>query len=253
MIVDSEQREFTQLHDDTDSSRCEHDPMEILSSVQQCMQLVLKRHPHIKLSAIGITNQRETTIAWDEKTGKPLHNAIVWHDGRTAQLVDEFSRKLAHKGGKDAFRAKTGLPLSTYFSSLKIKWLMDNCVAVQQAIARKTCLFGTVDSWLIWKLTGGASNDAKTRKHVTDVTNASRTQLMNLATLAWDEEICADFGIDSSLLPSIASSSQIYGHIAASNPCGGGIPIAACMGDQSAAMVGQHCFNAGQAKNTYGQ
>jgi glycerol kinase len=190
------------------------------------------------LAAIGITNQRETTVVWNRKTGKPVHNAIVWQDTRVAPTVAEYA---AH-GGQDRYRARTGLPLATYFSGLKLRWILENVPGARRQAESGELLFGNIDTFLIWKLTGGV--------HVTDVTNASRTQLMNLETLDWDPAILEDFGIPAAVLPKIVSSSEIYGH--ASLPAIGGVPVAGDLGDQQAALVGQVCFTPGAAKNTYG-
>lgn len=172
-------------------SWAEHDPLEIIESVEWCINKVLTDHPPILASqvlSIGITNQRETTVAWDRITGKPLHNALVWHDTRTRELVDEMIQRYPQLGA-DRFRASAGLPLSTYFSALKMKWLIVNVPSVEEAMNANRCLFGTIDSWLIWNLSGGAIHPDRAR-HVTDVSNASRTMLMNLKTLKWDQQNC---------------------------------------------------------------
>jgi glycerol kinase len=195
------------------------------------------------LAAIGITNQRETSLLWNRRTGAPLGNAIVWQDARVADAVAEFSGD----GGQDRFRAKTGLPLSTYFSSLKIRWLLENVPTAQAQAEAGEVLFGTIDSFLVWKLSGGARGGI----HVTDVTNASRTQLMNLETLDWDPEILAAFEIPRQILPEIRSSSERFAD--AREPAAiRGVAIAGILGDQQAALVGQTCFAPGEAKNTYG-
>jgi glycerol kinase len=194
------------------------------------------------IAAIGITNQRETTVLWDRRTGEPVHNALVWQDTRVEDLVASFRRN----GGPDRFRAKTGLPLATYFSALKLKWLLDHVPEARRMAAAGDALFGTIDSWLVWNLTGGP----RTGVHLTDVTNASRTQLMNLATLDWDEELLRSFDVPRSVLPKIVSSSRVYGAVRA--PQWEGVPIAGILGDQQAALVGQTCFAPGEAKNTYG-
>lgn len=194
------------------------------------------------IAAIGITNQRETTLIWDRKTGEPLHNALVWQDTRVDKLVKQY----AADGGQNRFRSKTGLPLASYFSGLKLQWLLDNVPGARQRAEAGELAFGTIDSWLIWKLTGGPDGG----RHVTDVTNASRTQLMNLATLAFDPELLDAMNIPPSVLPEICPSSMIYGE-AAVEPLAG-IPIAGVLGDQQAALVGQTCFEPGEAKNTYG-
>jgi glycerol kinase len=194
------------------------------------------------IAAIGITNQRETTILWNRKTGEPVMNAIVWQDTRVDSLVSRFSAN----GGPDRFRPCTGLPLSTYFSSLKIVWMLENMPGIRQRVQSGDVLFGTVDSFLIWKLTGGSEGGV----HVTDVTNASRTQLMNLSTLDWDEELLQTFDIPRAMLPRICSSAEVVGKV--KDGILAGVPIAGVLGDQQAALVGQVCFNQGEAKNTYG-
>lgn len=194
------------------------------------------------LAAIGITNQRETTVVWDRKTGKPLANALVWQDTRVAEYVSEFSKS----GGKDRFRAKTGLPLTTYFSGFKIRWVLENIGGAREMAESGDALFGNIDTFLVWHLTGGPKGGI----HITDVTNASRTQLMNLDTLSWDEDLLSEFGIPKAMLPTIGSSSEIYG--LAKEPSIKNVPIAGILGDQQAALVGQTCFEAGEAKNTYG-
>jgi glycerol kinase len=194
------------------------------------------------LSAIGITNQRETTIVWNRKTGEPVANALVWQDTRVADYVTE----MAKAGGQDRFRAKTGLPLTTYFSGLKIRWILDHVQGVCKLAEAGEAIFGNIDSFLVWHLTGGTKGGV----HVTDVTNASRTQLMNLETLSWDKELLDAFGIPEAMLPKIRSSSETYG--LAKEPSIKNVAIAGILGDQQAALVGQTCFNAGEAKNTYG-
>jgi len=195
-----------------------------------------------ELAAVGITNQRETTVLWDRNTGAPLHNALVWQDTRTAELVAAYARD----GGQDRFRARTGLPLATYFSGLKLKWLLDNVPGARAKASTGDLLFGTIDTWLLWNLTGGPAGGV----HVTDVTNASRTQLTGLDTLDWDDELLAAFDIPRALLPRVAPSSASYG--AAQIPALRGVPISGILGDQQAALVGQTCFEPGEAKNTYG-
>jgi glycerol kinase len=194
------------------------------------------------LAAIGITNQRETTIVWNPKTGKPIANALVWQDTRVADYV----RELAKFGGQDRFRSKTGLPLTTYFSGLKIRWILEHVEGARQAAEAGDLLFGNIDTYLVWHLTGGSEGGA----HITDVTNASRTQLMNLETLSWDAEVLGALGIPEAMLPRIHSSSEIYG-VAREAPIKD-VPIAGILGDQQAALVGQTCFEPGEAKNTYG-
>ena len=218
----------------------EHDAEEIWFRTQQVIEEAMaqmKLAPK-DLAAIGITNQRETTVLWDRKTGRPVHNAVVWQDTRVGEMVAE----LAAAGGADRFRARTGLPLSTYFSSLKIRWLLENVPGVRERAEGGEILFGTVDTFLVWRLTRGL--------HITDCTNASRTQLMNLESLDWDPELLRDFGIPRQILPEIRSSSEVYGH--ADLEAVKGVPIAGILGDQQAALMGQTCFRAGEAKNTYG-
>ncbi len=224
----------------------EHDPLEIWARTQDVIKGSIKNAGITAddLVAVGITNQRETTLVWDKNTGQPLHNAVVWMDTRNAGVVAD----LVKDGGQDRFRPQTGLPLATYFSGLKIKWLLENVPAVREAADKGDALFGNIDTWLIWNLTGGVNGGI----HVTDVTNASRTMLMNLDTLTWNSEIANIMGIPMSMLPEIRSSSEVYGHTLADGPFGRELPIAGILGDQQAATVGQTCFSAGEAKNTYG-
>jgi len=217
----------------------EHDPEEILGHVFEAAGAALGR---INLSAkdlaaVGITSQRETTLVWDRRTGRPLCNAVVWMDMRTASLVHQFAKD----GGQDRFRAKTGLPLATYFSALKLRWIFANVAGAFEKAQAGEALFGTMDSWLAWHLTG---------RHVTDVTNASRTMLMDLLSCDWDDELLGAFGIPRACLPEICSSSQDFGAILASPLAG--TRLAGILGDQQAALVGQTCFAPGEAKNTYG-
>jgi glycerol kinase len=221
----------------------EHDPLEIWERTREVIQGALQRFS-IKVSdlaAVGITNQRETTLVWNRRNGKPYYNAIVWQDTRT----DTICNTLALAGGQDRFRPKTGLPLATYFSGPKIQWILDNVEDVREAAERGDAIFGNIDTWLIWNLTGGAGRGI----HVTDVTNASRTLLMDLATLDWDETILAELGIPRAMLPKICSSSEIYGYATGVLD---GVPISGDLGDQQAALFGQTCFDPGNAKNTYG-
>jgi len=221
----------------------EHDPMEVWAAVQTVIAGALaKVHVDAKdLAAVGVTNQRETTVVWDKNTGKPVYNAIVWQDTRTDLICNE----LAKVGGQDRLRAKVGLPLATYFSGPKIKWILDNVPGAREKAEKGELYFGNMDSWVIWNVTGGVKGGV----HVTDVTNASRTMLMNLETLDWDEENLKLMGIPRSMLPDIKASSEVYG-----TGVGvlAGIPIAGDLGDQQAALFGQTCFSAGEAKNTYG-
>jgi glycerol kinase len=222
----------------------EHDAAQIWTNVQKVTKGALAK-VGIKpkhLAAVGITNQRETTVLWDRRSGKPVHNALVWQDTRVDQLVAQYSRD----GGPDRFRAKTGLPLASYFSGLKLQWLLDNASGARAKAKSGDLLFGNIDTWLLWNLTGGVQGGL----HITDVTNASRTQLMNLATLDWDEGLLEEFLIPREVLPRIVASSEIYG--AAKTPALAGVSIAGILGDQQAALVGQACFRPGEAKNTYG-
>eukprot|EP00927_Polykrikos_kofoidii_P016097 TRINITY_DN17226_c0_g1_i1.p1 TRINITY_DN17226_c0_g1~~TRINITY_DN17226_c0_g1_i1.p1 ORF type:complete len:634 (+),score=106.94 TRINITY_DN17226_c0_g1_i1:81-1982(+) len=223
----------------------EHDPQEILDGVLKVCEGALQKAgaKTANIAAIGVTNQRETTIAWDKETGEPLHKAIVWLDTRTSSIVEE----MADGGTKDRFRKTTGLPLATYFSALKMKWLLDNVPAVKTAGDEGRLRFGTVDSWLIYKLTGGKDGGV----FVTDISNASRYMLMNIETQSWDSGMCKAFGIPLESLPEIKSNSEIYGHVKA---CGSlaGLPISGSLGDQHAALLGQGCIAPGTSKNTYG-
>jgi glycerol kinase len=241
-IVSLAQKEHEQIY--PRPGWVEHDPEEIWLRTQDVIAEALAREQiHASdLAAIGITNQRETTILWERRTGRAIAHAIVWQDTRTEEYVKEFSRE----GGQDRFRAKTGLPLATYFSALKIRWLLENVPGLHARAEAGDILFGNVDTFLLWKLTGGPNGGV----HATDVTNASRTQLMNLATLAWDKEILGTFGIPAVLLPQIRSSSEFYGEARLASIAG--VPIAGILGDQQAALVGQTCLKEGEAKNTYG-
>jgi glycerol kinase len=241
-IVASAQQEHPQIF--PQPGWVEHAPMDIARNTEAVIaQALLSAKLTAKdLVAIGITNQRETTMIWDRRTGEPLHNALVWQDTRVDPLVGYF----AGQGGKDRFRAITGLPLASYFSGLKLKWLLDNVPNARALADAGHLLFGTMDTWVLWNLTGGVNGGL----HVTDVTNASRTQLMRLDTLQWDDELLRTFTIPRSVLPKIVSSSEVYGDVA-SGPLKG-VPIAGILGDQQAALVGQTCFEPGEAKNTYG-
>ena len=223
----------------------EHDAAEIWERTQEVITGALKQANILgsDLAAIGITNQRETTVAWDVTTGRPLHNAIVWQDTRTADYLATFSQQI-----RDEITHKTGLAIAPYFAGSKMRWLIKNSPAVQSAIAAGTARFGTIDSWLLWNLSGGVRSGV----HFTDVTNASRTLLMNLETLQWDEKLLAQFEIPRSVLPEIKSSSEIYGATDPHGPLGSSVPIAGILGDQHAAMVGQVCFARGESKTTYG-
>ncbi|MFL6549823.1 MAG: glycerol kinase GlpK [Povalibacter sp.] len=237
-IVASAQKEHAQIY--PQPGWVEHSPSEILRNTHEVIEQALAsaKLTAANIAAVGITNQRETTVIWDRSSGEALHNALVWQDTRVDPLVAYF----AAEGGKDRFRSQTGLPLASYFSGLKLRWLLDHVPDARRLAEAGSLLFGTIDSWLVWNLTQ--------RVHVTDVTNASRTQLMNLHSLQWDEELPRTFKIPDAVLPRIASSSEIYGEIT-DGPLKG-VPIAGILGDQHAALMGQTCFDAGEAKNTYG-
>jgi glycerol kinase len=221
----------------------EHDPAEIWARSQEVIRGALDKAniSASDLAAVGITNQRETTVVWDKKTGKAVYNAIVWQDTRTDQIINEFARD----GGQDRLRPKVGLPLATYFSGPKVKWILDNVEGARAKAEAGDLLFGNIDTWCIWNLTGGVNGGV----HVTDVSNASRTMLMNLETLDWDPEILSLMGIPRSMLPAIKASSEVYGKAVGDLA---GVPVAGDLGDQQAALFGQTCFSAGEAKNTYG-
>lgn len=241
-IVAMDQREHEQIY--PKAGWVEHDATEIWRNTQHVIDGALKKAGlrASDIAAVGITNQRETTLLWDRKTGAPLHHALVWMDTRTDELVAHFVKD----GGADHLREKTGLPISTYFSGLKLRWLLDHIPGAREKAQAGDALFGTIDSWLVWKLTGGPNGGI----HITDVTNASRTQLMDLATLQWDEEILRLFEIPSACLPQIRSSSEVYGEITLSAL--EGVKLAGILGDQQAALFGQACLKPGEAKNTYG-
>lgn len=240
-IVCFDQKEHQQIY--PQPGWVEHNVDEIWQNTQAVIRGALDkgRIERREIASLGITNQRETAIVWDRKTGRPFYNAIVWQDTRT----DHICHQLAREGGDDRFRDKVGLPLATYFSGPKIRWILDNVDAARAAAERGTALFGNMDSFLLWHLTGGPDGGI----HATDVTNASRTMLMNLRTLDWDEEILDVMGIPRQMLPPIRSSSEVYGYAVGDLE---GIPIAGILGDQQAATVGQTCFGVGEAKNTYG-
>ena len=240
-VVTFDQKEHTQIY--PKPGWVEHDPMEIWGAVQAVIAGALAKGAidSKDISAIGITNQRETTVVWNKKTGKPVYNAIVWQDTRTDQICNE----LAKDGGQDRFRAKVGLPLATYFSGPKVKWILDNVQGARAAAEAGDLAFGNIDTWLIWNMTGGVNGGV----HVTDVSNASRTMLMNLETLDWDPDMLKVMSIPRSMLPAIRASSEVYGK-ATGNLAG--IPISGDLGDQQAALFGQTCFSPGEAKNTYG-
>jgi glycerol kinase len=233
-IVAADQKEHQQIY--PKPGWVEHDPLEIWARAQEVMRGALESQKLGDIAAIGITNQRETTVVWEKATGKPVYNAIVWQDTRTDLICSE----LAKDGGQDRLREKTGLPLATYFSGPKIKWILDNVEGTRAKAEKGELAFGNMDAWIIWNLTGA---------HVTDVTNASRTLLMNLRTLDWDEDLLALLGIPRAMMPEIKSSSEVYGSAKAILP---GVPVCGDLGDQQAALFGQTCFSAGEAKNTYG-
>ncbi len=231
-------REFPQIY--PDEGWVEHDPIDIWSSQYGVMmELLAKSNVDAKeIAAIGITNQRETTVVWDRHTGKPVYNAIVWQCRRTADRIVELKKQ----GYADLIQRKTGLIPDAYFSASKIEWILDNVEGARERAERGDLLFGTVDTWLVWKMTGG-------KRHVTDATNASRTMLFNIDTLDWDEELLALFRIPRSMLPAVKSSGEVFGY---TNVNGVEIPIAGIAGDQQAALFGQGCYEKGEGKNTYG-
>ena len=240
-VVAIDQKEHEQIY--PKPGWVEHDANEIWTRCQEVIKGALAKAgiTAADLAAVGITNQRETALVWNKKTGQPVFNAIVWQDTRTDLLVNEFAKD----GGQDRFRAKVGLPLATYFSGPKVRWILDNVPGARESAAAGDLVFGNMDTWCIWNLTGGVNGGV----HVTDVTNASRTMLMNLETLAWDDEILGIMGVPKSMLPEIKASSEVYG------TCVGdlaGVPVAGDLGDQQAALFGQTCFSPGEAKNTYG-
>jgi glycerol kinase len=222
----------------------EHDPAEVWARTQEVVAEAMSSAGIGKddLAGIGITNQRETSVVWDRTTGEAVHNAIVWQDTRT----DQICNRLSADGGQDRFRAKTGLPIATYFSGPKVRWILDNVEGAQARAESGDLLFGNMDTWVIWNLTGGPDGGL----HITDVSNASRTMLMNLETQDWDQELLDTIGVPRAMLPEIKGSSQVYGEAALDAVKG--IPVAGDLGDQQAALFGQTCFAVGEAKNTYG-
>ena len=240
-VVGIDQKEHEQIY--PKPGWVEHDPAEIWTRSQEVIRGALQKtgRKASDLAAVGVTNQRETAVVWDRTTGKPVHNAIVWQDTRTDTICNE----LAKDGGQDRFRTRVGLPLATYFSGPKIKWLLDNVEGLRRRAEAGELAFGNIDTWCIWNLTGGLNGGL----HVTDVTNASRTMLMNLETLDWDPEILGILGIPRAMLPEIRPSSETYGECRDPLP---GIPVAGDLGDQQAAIFGQTCYSVGEAKNTYG-
>jgi glycerol kinase len=245
-VVGSHQLEHDQIY--PKPGWVEHDPMEIWARTEDVIKGGLEKTGVMpgEIAAIGITNQRETTVVWNKNTGEPYYNAVVWQDTRTKDICDE----LGEDGGQDRFRPKVGLPLATYFSGPKIKWLLDNVEGLREAAERGDAIFGNIDTWEIWNLTGGPDGGA----HVTDVTNASRTMLMDLETLGWDDDILEIMDIPRQMLPEIRPSSDpdIYGYTPKNGPLGAAIPVCGDLGDQQGAFVGQTCFSPGEAKNTYG-
>jgi glycerol kinase len=219
----------------------EHDANEIWQRTQEVISAGLGEVKASDISAVGVTNQRETTVVWDRTTGEPVYNAIVWQDTRTDQICNE----LMADGGQDRFRAKTGLPIATYFSGPKIKWILENVDGIRDKAEAGDVIFGNIDTWVIWQLTGGTSGGV----HITDVTNASRTMMMSLETLDWDDEILGILGVPRAMLPEIKASSEVYGEATGDLD---GISVAGDLGDQQAALFGQTCFSVGEAKNTYG-
>jgi glycerol kinase len=245
-IVGVSQKEHEQIY--PKPGWVEHNPTEIWECTKEVIHQALN-NTNVRsgdIAAVGITNQRETTVVWDKTTGKPFYHAIVWQDTRTKEICD----RLAQQGGQDRFREKTGLPLATYFSGPKIKWILDNIDGVRGAANSGRAVFGNIDTWVIWWLTGGPDGGS----HITDVTNASRTLLMNLETLDWDDSILEVLDIPRQMLPSIVPSSDpdTWGHTLRDGPFKEHIPVCGDLGDQQAALVGQTCFSAGEAKNTYG-
>jgi glycerol kinase len=240
-VVAIDQKEHEQIY--PKPGWVEHDPAEIWTRSVEVTRGALGKAGISAgdLAAVGITNQRETAVVWDRRTGKAVYNAIVWQDTRTDTIINEFARD----GGQDRLRSKVGLPLATYFSGPKVKWILDNVNGARDAAEAGNLLFGNIDTWCIWNLTGGPNGGV----HVTDVTNASRTMLMNLETLDWDPEILELMGIPRSMLPSIRASSEVYGKATGDIE---GVLVAGDLGDQQAALFGQTCFSVGEAKNTYG-
>ncbi|MFF4157763.1 glycerol kinase GlpK [Streptomyces sp. NPDC001678] len=241
-IVSVDQKEHEQIF--PKPGWVEHDAKEIWANVQEVVAGAVEKAgiTAADVKAIGITNQRETTLMWDKNTGEPVYNAIVWQDTRTDALCKELGRNV----GQDRFRRETGLPLASYFSGPKVRWLLDNVEGLRERAEAGDILFGTMDSWVIWNLTGGAEGGV----HVTDVTNASRTMLMNLRSLEWDERILSSMEIPAAVLPEIRSSAEVYG--IAKGGALAGVPVASALGDQQAALFGQTCFDQGEAKSTYG-
>ena len=245
-VIGMDQKEHKQIFEKP--GWVEHDPMEIWASTESVIRGALNK-ANIKgsdLAAIGITNQRETSVVWNKKTGVPYHNAIVWQCTRT----DEICKELINDGGQDRFQKETGLPIATYFAGPKVKWILDNVHGARAAANKGEAIFGTMETWIIWQLTGGINGGS----HVTDVTNASRTMLMNIHTLTWDDKLLKAIGVPSECLPKIVPSSDknTWGSTRKDGPLLAEVPVCGAVGDQQAALVGQTCFEPGEAKNTYG-
>ena len=238
-VISVDQKEHEQIY--PKPGWVEHDPMEIWQRTQEVIRAGLDKVKANDIAAVGVTNQRETTVVWERSSGRPVYNALVWQDTRTDQICNE----LASDGGQDRFRAKTGLPIATYFSGPKIKWILDNVDGARGKAENGELLFGNIDTFVIWQLTGGTDGGV----HVTDVTNASRTMMMSLETLDWDDEILGILDVPRSMLPEIRASSEVYGDAKGDLA---GISVAGDLGDQQAALFGQTCFSVGEAKNTYG-
>jgi len=238
-VISVDQKEHEQIY--PKPGWVEHDPMEIWQRTQEVIRAGLDKVKAEDIAAVGVTNQRETTVVWERSSGRPVYNALVWQDTRTDQICNE----LASDGGQDRFRTKTGLPIATYFSGPKIKWILDNVDGARAKAENGELLFGNIDTFVIWQLTGGTDGGV----HVTDVTNASRTMMMSLETLDWDDEILGILDVPRSMLPEIRASSEVYGDAKGDLA---GIPVAGDLGDQQAALFGQTCFSVGEAKNTYG-
>jgi glycerol kinase len=243
-VVSSDQMEHRQLL--PRAGWVEHDPLEIWANTQRVVAGAVEKAglSPARIAACGITNQRETTVVWERATGTPIYNAVVWQDTRTDRIC---ARLGALGGGVDRYRDRVGLPIATYFAAPKVRWILDHVDGARQRAERGELLFGTVDSWLLWNLTGGVDGGV----HVTDVTNASRTMLMDLDGLGWDPDIGAEIGVPPEMLPEIRSSAEVYGRVRAPDALAG-VPVASALGDQHAATFGQACFDVGSAKNTYG-
>src|SRR5947208_2170761 len=238
-VVSVDQKEHEQIY--PKPGWVEHDPMEIWQRTQEVIRAGLDKVNASDIAGVGVTNQRETTVVWERSSGRPVFNAIVWQDTRTDQICNELSAD----GGQDRFRAKTGLPIATYFSGPKIKWILENVDGIRDKAESGDVIFGNIDSFVIWQLTGGPDGGV----HVTDVTNASRTMMMSLETLDWDDEILGILNVPRAMLPEIRASSEVYGEAKGDLS---GISVAGDLGDQQAALFGQTCFSVGEAKNTYG-